>query len=261
MEVPQMKTPKDRELLKSEFQRFITALEELSGVKITAERLKAGILKVNNRRKAIARLNALRAAVPVPISGLDALLVNQIAFYDNPERFTDSVNKLCDELEARIEKGEGVAPKDTPRLIISGCPMAVPNWKLPAIIEGSGAVIVGEESCVGERGSRNLVDDSGSDLESLLEAVVDRYFLINCAIFTPNPERIERVREMAEEYKADGVIHYALQFCSPYLVESYRVERELGEALPVLRIETDYSTEDAGQLKTRVEAFREMIGK
>ena len=29
--------------------------------------------------------------------------------------------------------------------------------------------------------------------------------------------------------------------------------------IPVLRLETDYSQEDAGQIKTRVEAFRERI--
>jgi len=67
---------------------------------------------------------------------------------------------------------------------------------------------------------------------------------------------------MAEKYQADGVIHYALQFCSPYVVESYRVEKELSaRGIPVLRIETDYSQEDTGQLKTRVEAFLEMIRK
>ena len=43
----------------------------------------------------------------------------------------DSVNKICDELEQRIRKGEGVFPKGTPRVLLSGCPMAVPNWKLP----------------------------------------------------------------------------------------------------------------------------------
>ena len=63
---------------------------------------------------------------------------------------------------AIIEEGRGVFPKGTPRIIMSGCPMAVPNWKLPWIIETAGAVIVGEESCVGERGTRNLTDDSGN---------------------------------------------------------------------------------------------------
>jgi len=262
MEVPQMKTPQDRELLKSEYLRFKTKLEKLTGVTIGFERLKKGISTVNNRREALKRLATLRAADPTPISGLDALLINQVAFYDDPIRFTDAVNQICGELEIRIKNGEGIAAKETPRVLISGCPMAVPNWKLPAIIETSGAVIVGEESCIGERGTRNLVDESGTNLATLMEAIVDRYFKIDCAIFTPNPDRSEHVKEMTKAYRADGVIHYALQFCSPYTMESYAIEKELSaNGIPIMRLETDYSQQDAGQLKTRVEAFLEMLRK
>ena len=144
--------------------------------------------------------------------------------------------------------------------MISGCPMAVPKWKLPWIIETSGAVIVGEESCVGERGTRNLTDDTGNTLDELMEAIADRYFKIDCAIFTPNPDRLNHIKEMYEEYRADGVIHYGLQFCQPYLMEAIPVEKALEEKnIPCLRIETDYSMEDVGQLKTRVEAFVEML--
>ena len=65
---------------------------------------------------------------------------------------------------------------------------------------------------------------------------------------------------MAGDYKADGVILYGLQFCQPYLMESMPVEKALEEKnIPVLRIDTDYSMEDVGQLKTRVEAFIELI--
>ena len=205
---------------------------------------------------------ALRSVDPAPISGLDALLINQIAFYDDPVRFTGAVNKVCDEMEGRIQTGDKVSPKGAPRVLLSGCPMAVPNWKLPAIIEASGGVIVGEESCVGERGVRNLVDDSATDLDGLMDAIVDRYFQIDCAIFTPNEERLQHIESMAKEYRADGVIHYALQFCTPYMIESLPVERRLHEkGIPCLRIETDYSQEDTGQLRTRTEAFLEVIGK
>ncbi len=260
MDIPQVKSVEGRALIKAEYLRFKEAVEELTGVAIDAARLKKGIEIVNNKRMAIHKLSILRKADPAPISGLDALLANQVFFYDNPGRFTESVNKICDELEQRIEKKEGVFPKETPRILLSGCPMAVPNWKLPWIIETSGAVIVGEESCVGERGTRNLTDDSWDTVEELMEAIVDRYFQVDCAIFTPNPDRIEHIVEMVETYKADGVIHYGLQFCQPYLMESMPVEKALeAKNIPCLRIDTDYSMEDVGQLKTRVEAFVEMI--
>jgi benzoyl-CoA reductase/2-hydroxyglutaryl-CoA dehydratase subunit BcrC/BadD/HgdB len=261
MDLPQVKSEAGRELLKKEYIRFKEAVEDLTGVAIDAQRLKKGIEIVNNKRKAIHRLSRLRKADPAPISGLDALLINQVFFYDDPVRFTNSVNRICDELEERIARGEGVFPKGTPRVLLSGCPMAVPNWKVPWIIETSGAVIVGEESCVGERGTRNLVNPRGETLEDMMEAIVDRYFQVDCAIFTPNADRPAHVKEMFSEYKAHGVIHYGLQFCQPYIMESIPVEKDLEKSkIPTLRIETDYGTEDAGQLKTRIQAFIEMIG-
>ena len=147
---------------------------------------------------AVKRLAAIRAADPAPISGLDALLVNQVFFHDDPLRFTDSVNKLCDELELRVKNRTGVFPKGTTRLVISGCPMAVPNWKVPVLVESSKAVIVGEESCVGERGSRWLTEVKGNTVDEILDSVTDRYFNIDCAVFTPNPSRC-RLRERDEE--------------------------------------------------------------
>jgi len=260
MDIPQTKGQVARRLFSAEYLRFKDAVEELSGLSVNAERLKQGIEIVNKKRQAIHRLSRLRSADPAPISGLDALLVNQVYFYENPLRFADSVNRICDELEERISHSKGAFPKGAPRIIISGCPMALPNWKAPRLIESAGAVIVGEESCVGERGTRNLTESSGETLVELIEAIVDRYFKIDCAIFTPNPERLNHITEMVKEYKADGVILYNLQFCQPYLIESMHLQNILGEkGIPTLRIETDYSAEDIGQLKTRIEAFIELI--
>lgn len=260
MDLPQMKSDNGKAILKAEYERFKEAVEKLTGVAATADSLQNAIHIVNAKRDAIHRLASLRKADPAPISGLDALLANQVFFYENPERFTQSVNKICDELEKQIEENKGVFPKKTPRILVSGCPQAVPNWKLPMIIETAGAVIVGEESCVGERGTRNLTDDSGNSVDELMDAIVDRYFQVDCAIFTPNPDRLEHIQQMVAEYKADGVVHYCLQFCQPYLMESIPVENALKEIyIPCLRIETDYSMEDVGQIQTRVEAFVEQI--
>jgi benzoyl-CoA reductase/2-hydroxyglutaryl-CoA dehydratase subunit BcrC/BadD/HgdB len=260
MEIPQMKQACDRDLWKAEILRFKGEIERITGNSITAAKLKEAIKLVNARRAELQRLNRLRAATPVPISGRDVLLINQISFYDDPVRFTAKIGELADELEERIKAGQGVAPADTPRLMLSGCPMAVPNWKLPFVVESAGAVIVGEESCIGTRNIRDRVDESGETVEDMLEAIADRYLRIDCACFTPNPERLEHIVEMAQDLKADGVIHYGLSFCQPYAIEAFKVEQALQDAgIPMLSIETDYSMEDVEQLKTRVEAFIEMV--
>ncbi len=260
MEIPQMKNRCDRDLWKAEILRFKDKVEAVTGNAVTAAGLKEAIRVVNARRSVLQRLNRLRAASPVPISGRDVLLVNQISFYDDPVRFTESIGKLCDEIEVRVKASEGIVSEETPRLMLSGCPMAVPNWKLPYIIESSGAVIVGEESCIGTRNTRDLVEDKGETLDELLDVLADRYMKIDCACFTPNTERLDHIVDMAKDLKVNGVIHYGLSFCQPYGIEAFKVERALKEAeIPMLSIETDYSMEDVEQLKTRVEAFVEMV--
>ena len=60
--------------------------------------------------------------------------------------------------------------------------------------------------------------------------------------------------------RADGVILYGLNFCSPYSMEAIGIEKELEKSgIPAIRIETDYSQEDVAQIATRVEAFIERI--
>ena len=262
MEIPNKKGEDGKILWRNEVRRFAEKLEELTGKKIDLEKLKAASKIVNEKRKALQRLSLLRSYDPAPISGLDALLINQVSFYDDPVRFTAKVNELCDELDERVKSGIGVAEKGSPRVLISGSPMAIPNWKVHAIVEGSGAVVVGEESCVGERNFGTLLNDDFSSLEEGIQKIADRYMTINCACFTPNIERLEDIKSMVNKLHADGVIHYSIQFCTPYLIEAFKV-RMVAETMgiPFLRIETDYSMEDIGQLKTRIGAFLEMIEK
>ena len=260
MEIPQMKTERDRTLWRGEVIQFKERIEVLTGRKITTENLREGIKIANDKRRALQRLSKIRKAVRPPISGLDALLVNQIAFYDDPIRFTKSINALCDELEERVKKSIGVTKNGAPRILIAGSPMALPNWKIPFIVETSGAIVVAEESCVGERSTRDLVDETGKTLDEMIDAIVGRYFKIDCACFTPNEERTGHILDLARDFKVNGVIHYSIQFCTPYSVEAYKVEKALqNKEIPCLKIETDYGMEDMGQLKTRIEAFLEMV--
>ncbi len=260
MEVPQKKTPLGRQLFLEELRGLKDKLETETGVAITADKLAQATAAIDAKRRALQRLSDIRKARPVPISGLDALLVTQISFYDDPVRFTEKVNALCDELEGRIAGGEGVAAADAPRVLVSGSPMAIPNWKLHQILEESGAVVVGEESCTGSRYFSYLTPENDGSLPAQLEAIADRQLETHCACFTPNNERTEDILTLAKEWAVDGVVHYSLQFCHTFANEAVKVEKAMAEKdIPLLRIETDYGDEDIGQLKTRVDAFLEMI--
>lgn len=261
MDIPQMKRPKDVDAWADEIKIFLGKVEELTGNKVTPEKLTAAIKLINNKRRALSRLYAFRKHENLPISGKDVLVISQIAFYDDPARFASMTNKLCDELEERVKNNVSVFPAGTKRIMLTGTPLAVPNWKLHHIIETSGAAVVVEEMCTGTRYFENLVDETKDTLEEQIDALADRYMKINCACFTPNEGRIKDILRLAEEYEVDGIIDVNLKFCSLYDAEGYKVERAVKEAgIPVLGIETDYTDQDAEQLRTRIGAFVEMIG-
>jgi benzoyl-CoA reductase/2-hydroxyglutaryl-CoA dehydratase subunit BcrC/BadD/HgdB len=78
--------------------------------------------------------------------------------------------------------------------------------------------------------------------------------------FTPNDKRIKSVTDLAKQFGIEGIIYYTLQNCHGYNVESIKIERVAKTAgLPMLKIETDYAMGDSAQIKTRVEAFLEII--
>ncbi len=260
MDLPQMKRDKDIDAWEKEIKLFLAKVENLTGNKVTAEKLGESIRLINRKRQALSRLYDLRKNENLPISGKDALLISQIAFYDDPKRFTDKVNELCDELDRRVAEGKSVFEKGTKRILLTGTPLAIPNWKLHHIIETSRGAVVAEEMCTGVRYFENQVDETAATVEGGIRALAERYMKINCACFTPNTGRIDDILRLAKEYKADGVIDVNLNFCNLYDTEGFMVERALKEAgIPFLGIETDYSDQDELQLRTRIGAFIEML--
>ena len=234
-----------------QLEQFTDAMEGLTGTLITDDRLRREIKSANETRSLLHRLYELRRRDPPPIRGLDVLTVLQKQFFLSPEELRRILRQLCDEAERKPNEG---ARK--PRIMISGCPMAGGNIKVPKIIEDRGGVIVVEESCTGTRAFWNLVDEH----KDPLRAIAERYMQIPCSCMTPNERRTEHIRELVERFNVDGVVYYTLQSCHAYNIERFRVQQALKEThTPLLAIETDYSDSDVEQIATRVDAFMEMI--
>ncbi len=258
LEVPQKKGPRDRELWHDEVLQFKARLEELTGRTLEPAKLAEAVRTMNGKRRALARLNEFRKESDPPISGLDALVVMQGALVDEPLRFTERLEALNDELEDRVRRGVGVAGRRAKRIMISGCPSVMGNWKLHALVESAGAIVVCDETCTGTRYYENLVAETGDGLEAQLAALADRYLRIECSCFSPNDERLASVVRLAPEFRVDGVVQYVLQYCHTYNIEAVAVAAALKEAgVPSLKIVTDYAEEDTGQLRLRVDAFLE----
>ena len=263
LELPQKKNGRTAELWRAEVREFRAAVEALTGNAATLESLNASVKLMNRKRTLLRELNGFRALPCPSISGSDALVVMQVALTDNPERFCHYLKALNDELYDRAVEGVSPFPPGTPRVLVTGCPSVMGNWKLHHAIETSGAVVVCDESCTGTRYYENAVDGNGAGtVDDLTDAIADRYFRINCSCFTPNNERITRVVELARESRADVVIQYVLQYCHTYNIEAIRIAKALKSAgIPSMVIETDYGDEDDGQLRTRIEALLESMKK
>ncbi len=235
-------------------------MENLSGEKITAEKLHDKIKLVNRKRRAMQKINEFRKLPNPPISGLDALLVAQVSLNQDIYKFIKDTEALANELDDRLKSGISAYNGNGKRIMLAGSPSPMGNAKVHHIVESSGLRIVVDESCTGLRYFRDLVDETPTDLDGMMKAIADRYFSIDCSCFSPNKERIENIHEIIKEYNVQGVVHNILQYCHTYNIEAAAIDKSLKEiGIPSIKIETDYSQEDVGQIKTRIEAFAEVI--
>ncbi|MGB8311678.1 MAG: double-cubane-cluster-containing anaerobic reductase [Halobacteriota archaeon] len=254
IDLPQkLEDPEALRYYRGELEKFKAAMERLTGSTVTDETLRREIRSANETRRLLHRLYDLRRRDPPPVMGVDVLKVLQKQYFLSPEDFRTPLRELCDEAEQLPTEG-----RHTPRIMISGCPMAGGNTKVPNIIEERGGIIVVEESCTGTRSFWDLVDEDQN--KDPLTAIAERYLKIPCSCMTPNERRIEHIRELVETFKVDGVVYYTLQSCHGYNIEKFKVQQALKRAhVPMLAIETDYSDSDVGQIEVRVDAFMEMI--
>ena len=238
---------------REELEKFKAEMEGLTGSTITDEDLRKEIRSANETRRLLYRLYDLRKRDPPPVMGVEVLKVLQKQYFLSPEDFRTLLRELCDEAEQIT-----VNNRHTPRIMISGCPMAGGNTKVPNIIEERGGVIVAEESCTGTRSFWDLVDEDQN--KDPLTAIAERYLKIPCSCMTPNDRRVEHICELIKTFKVDGVVYYTLQSCHGYNIEKFKIQQALRKAhIPMLAIETDYSDSDVEQIATRVDAFMEMI--
>lgn len=240
-----------------ECKLLVKTLEEQFGVEITDEKLRAAARARNRYRRAILSMYELEKLEPPAISGEEVMAsVMKGTFNFDAAEVAEAVEKLVSEARAKYEAGERPVTAGGKRIMLTGCPSDGVVNKVANVIE-EGASIVTLDTCSGERTMRLMVDEESPDI---LRAISDRYLGIHCSVMTPNDDRLESMKKSIAENNIQGVVEVVLMACHTFNIESVRtaaVCRELG--VPYLKIETDYSDADAAQLRTRIEAFLEMI--
>jgi benzoyl-CoA reductase/2-hydroxyglutaryl-CoA dehydratase subunit BcrC/BadD/HgdB len=127
-------------------------------------------------------------------------------------------------------------------------------------IESQGGLVVADRFCTGSLPGLDPVPETGDPLRAVAEHTL---FKVLCPrMMEEFDERAAAIRETAREYRADGVIIQTIKFCDTWGVEGSTLTSELRSAgIPVLRLEREYRHSGEGQLRTRVQAFIESMGK
>ena len=257
MELPNTQRPEALQLWKGEIIRFKEYLEEKFDVTITEEDIREAIRVNNAGRRSLKQLYEVMLNDPVPITGHDLFKV----LYGSTFKFDRKA--IPEEVDALVEKikkeyAEGKMLEKKPRILITGCPVGGATEKVIDAVENNGGVVVTFENCSGAKSIDKLVDEEEPDV---YEALARRYLNIGCSVMTPNPNGLELLGRLIDEYKVDGVVEMTLQACHTYNVESFDIRRFVNEekGIPYINVETDYSQADIGQLNTRIAAFIEML--
>ena len=178
-------------------------------------------------------------------------------FVFDPAQRVRQLEELRQGIMDAYQRGEHPVPASAKRIMVTGCPIGGVLNKIVGAIERMGGAVVCFENCTGVKAALQMVD---ADAPDIVRAIAARYLDIGCAVMTPDTNRVALLRQLTEDYAVDGIVEVDLQACTPYSVESWQV-RQLSESLckPYLRLETDYSDGDGGQLATRLEAFFEIL--
>lgn len=257
MELPNTQSEEALKLWKSEIIRFKEYLEKKFEVTITEDDIRKAIHEENKVRKSLKRFYEVMKHDPAPITGMDQFKV----LYGSGFKFDrTAIPAEVDGIVEKIEReyAEGKMLNKRPRILLTGCPVGGASEKVIKAIEENGGVVVTYENCSGAKSIDKLVDEENPDV---YDALARRYIDIGCSVMTPNPNRLELLDRLIDEYKVDGVVEMTLQACHTYNVETLGIRRFVNEkkGIPYINVETDYSQADIGQLNTRITAFLEML--
>jgi benzoyl-CoA reductase/2-hydroxyglutaryl-CoA dehydratase subunit BcrC/BadD/HgdB len=245
----------------TELRHFKEVLEKKFDITITDEMLREAIKWGNKERIQMARLYELGRFDPPAITGLHmrSIMEGVQYIFDRKDRY-EKVQEVLDKCEEDWKNGNGPIPKGKkrPRILVSGGPSGGVFEKTIKVIEELGGVIVCYEGCSGIVSRRRLIEES--ETKDPIKCIAEKYLEVPCAVMSPNERRLDQVALTIDEWKVDGVVGIILHSCHPFGIESTNIKKIANQCgKPYLHLETNYGQGDEGQLRTRIEAFLEML--
>jgi len=237
------------------FKALKDAIETVTGAEITNEKMFESIDLYNRLRELLKGISLLRRDPRVPIDSFDFINLNHASFYADPVLMTETTEALYKKLSG----SRPVTVSRKPRLLLAGPNLSRGDYGLLKTIEDSGAEIVMEDLFEGIRYYWHGIEKTSSPLESIAGGYL-RGRIPGAFMRSSSKRRLEFLLRLIEDFNVSGVIWYELMCCEFYDEEAYLFDKKLREhGIPMLIVESNYDSSEAGSLKTRIDAFIEMI--
>jgi benzoyl-CoA reductase/2-hydroxyglutaryl-CoA dehydratase subunit BcrC/BadD/HgdB len=247
---PRKATEDALQMYLTDLERWRERLSEFRGQRIRDNELIRSIALYNRTRELMQQFYELRRLDRPAVTGAETLEMLKAASRMPREQYNELLEQLLDEI-----KRSGREIKKGKRLMIAGNDIHNSNWI--AAIEDMDAVVVTDEMNIGTRYFWGKVDTSLPPMEGIA-----RHYMFNrpqeAMIY--QSKRFDHIFRMAKEYRVDGVIAEVFPYCAPLENDKPWLKKEMARRdIPVLELELEYCEQPSGQMRTRVEAFLEML--
>lgn len=247
-------SPAAEDYLVGEYRRFQTALEELSGRRVTDEDLRRSIAAYNRVRALVRALNEVRAQSPHLISALECYLLARLGATLPPE---ESAPILQGALEAARRRQ--ARPRDSIRVIVQGSFCELPPVELISAMEEAGCYILDDDLLLGWRCYSADVPTDGEPLRVLARAYLYavRFSSVKHGLVGP---RASELVASVKKLKADAVVYLAAKFCEPALLDYALFRQALERAnVPHLFLEFEEKMWLVDKPRNAIETFVESM--
>ena len=238
--------------LRDEIRKLIQSVEKSFGVKISNEELKSSIGIYNKTRDLLTKLNKLRKRELPPLSGAEMLGITTTAMIMPKDQF----NKEIEALMPYIEKRKVNIKTVHPRIMV-----------MSDMLDNPAYLNLVEENCLVamddmDTGIRYFTENVDNSIKDPAAALAKRYLGRHASPRLSSWDRqIEQVIKWAKEYNIDGVLSLPHAWCYPQRYRMPFMIKKLSEAgIFSISLEREYHFANAGQLRTRIGAFLEMLG-
>ena len=246
-------TESARTYIIEELSAFRASLEEFTGEKITDDALRESIKTYNIMRDNLTRLNDIKRKNPGIVRSTLADDCVQAAMYMP----VDEHNRLMADVLAEFEGKDD--PYNPIRVVVVGNMCVFPE--IYDFIENAGGSVSGDDMCTGFRYYSLNVDEKRDDpIEALADRIIHRPLC--AAKHSLDFDRGKFLESIIENTDAKGVIFLLVKFCDPHSFDYPHLKTAVEKKeLPHMLIEMEMDNPSPGQIKTRIEAFVEMLGQ